>query len=138
MTVYACGLRVSGGDTAEDHRHRPRPKAVASTQCKGAKERVLPLSERLLKLGNHKLRVLWRALPPVVHRHWGLIFSLVPTAQIDTGRRAPAVTGIVRLPGRQKLAMARKTDTQSLTDQLLPLRLHSAGGTQFPDASQLA
>jgi site-specific recombinase XerD len=37
--------------------------------------------------------------------------------------RKPALSA---LPGRQKLAMARKADTQSLTDQLLPLRLHSA------------
>jgi hypothetical protein len=28
--------------------------------------------------------------------HWAPIFSLVPTVRIDTGRRAPAVTGIVR------------------------------------------
>ena len=42
------------------------------------------------------------------------------------------------LPGRQKLAMARKADTESLTDHLLPLRLHSTRGTQFPDASQPA
>src|SRR4029077_7423794 len=40
------------------------------------------------------------------------------------------------LPGRQKLAMARKANPQSLTDQLLPLRLHSAGRTQFPDINQ--
>ena len=32
--------------------------------------------------------------------------------------------------------MARKADTQSLTDHLLPLRLHSAGRTQFLDISQ--
>jgi hypothetical protein len=49
--------------------------------------------------------------------------------------RQPALSA---LPGRQKLAMARKADTESLTDHLLPLRLHSAGGTQFPDASQPA
>src|ERR1700736_1909394 len=34
--------------------------------------------------------------------------------------------------------MVRQADTESLTDQLLPLRLHSTGGTQFPDASQPA
>src|SRR5258707_6304355 len=34
--------------------------------------------------------------------------------------------------------MVRQTDTESLTDQLLPLRLHSTGGTQFSDASQPA
>lgn len=55
----------------------------------------LPALLHLLKLGKHKLRVLC-ALPPVVHRYWAPIFSLVPTARIDTGPRAPAVTGIVR------------------------------------------
>ena len=49
--------------------------------------------------------------------------------------RQPALS---TLPGCQKLAMARKADTESLTDLLLPLRLHSTGGTQFPDASQPA
>jgi Putative transposase. len=34
--------------------------------------------------------------------------------------------------------MARKQTPESLTDHLLPLRLHSTGGTQFPDASQPA
>ena len=49
--------------------------------------------------------------------------------------RQPALSA---LPGRQKLAMVRQADTESLTDQLLPLRLHSTGGTQFSDASQPA
>jgi hypothetical protein len=49
--------------------------------------------------------------------------------------RQPALSA---LPGRQKLAVARQADTESLTDQLLPLRLHSTGGTQFSDASQPA
>src|SRR5438105_7754769 len=49
--------------------------------------------------------------------------------------RQPALSA---LPGRQKLAMARQADTESLTDHLLPLRLHSTGGTQFSDASQPA
>src|SRR6202012_2426905 len=73
----------------------------------------LPLLLHLLKLGAHKLRVLWQL------------------AACGT----PALSA---LPGRQKLAMARKADTESLTDHLLPLRLHSANGTQFPDASQPA
>jgi len=55
----------------------------------------LPALLLLLKLGKHKLRC-FGTLPPVVHRHWGPIFSLVPTVRIDTGPRAPAVTGIVR------------------------------------------
>src|SRR5258707_11132593 len=49
--------------------------------------------------------------------------------------RQPALSA---LPGRQKLAMARKADTESLTDHLLPLRFHSTSGTEFPDASQPA
>src|SRR5258708_21957259 len=49
--------------------------------------------------------------------------------------RQPALSA---LPGRQKLAMVRQADTESLTDHLLPLRLHSTGGTQFSDASQPA
>jgi hypothetical protein len=36
------------------------------------------------------------SLLPVVHRHWAPIFSIVHTAGTDTGRRAPAATGIVR------------------------------------------
>jgi hypothetical protein len=55
----------------------------------------LPLLLHLLKLGAHKLRVLWSLLP-VVLRHWAPIFSIVHTASTDTGRRAPAATGIVR------------------------------------------
>jgi len=42
------------------------------------------------------------------------------------------------LPGHQKLAMVRQADTESFTDHLLPLRFHSAGGTQFSDATQPA
>src|SRR5271166_944938 len=34
--------------------------------------------------------------------------------------------------------MARKADTESFTDHLLPLRFHSAGGTQFLGLSQPA
>src|ERR1700739_4953052 len=36
------------------------------------------------------------SLLPVVHRHWGPIFSIVHTASTGTGPRAPAATGIVR------------------------------------------
>lgn len=61
----------------------------------------LPVLLHLLKLGAHKLRVLWQlaacgSLLPVVHRHWAPIFSIVHTASTDTGRLAPAATGIVR------------------------------------------
>ena len=61
----------------------------------------LPVLLHLLKLSAHKLRVLWQlaaygSLLPVVHRHWGPIFSIVHTASTDTGRLAPAATGIVR------------------------------------------
>ena len=55
----------------------------------------LPVLPHLLKLSRHKLRVLGSLLP-VVHRHWAPIFSIVHTASIDTGRLAPAATGIVR------------------------------------------
>ena len=55
----------------------------------------LPALLLVLKLGKHKLRVLWNlaacGTPP-----WAPTFSLVPTVRIDTGPRAPAVTGIVR------------------------------------------
>src|SRR5438132_7261979 len=62
--------------------------------------------------------------------------STLPAPTLGTSLlRQPALSA---LPGRQKLAMARQADTESLTDQLLPLRLHSTGGTQFPDASQPA
>jgi HNH endonuclease len=61
--------------------------------------------------------------------HKGSNLSGLDTASTDTGRIAPAATGIVRLPGRQKLAMATKADTESLTDHLLSLRLHSTSRT---------
>ena len=73
---------------------------------------------------------------PVVHRHWALIFSIAHTASTDTGPSLLRQPPLSALPGRQKLAMARKANPQSLTDQLLPLRLHSAGRTQFPDINQ--
>src|ERR1700719_1710790 len=66
------------------------------------------------------------SLLPVVHRHWAPIFSIVHTASTDTGRLAPAATGIVRAAWQPREAMARQADTESLTDQLLPLRLHSS------------
>ena len=55
----------------------------------------LPVLLHLLNLGTHKLRVLWQlaacgtpALAPIC--------SIVHTASTDTGRLAPAATGIVR------------------------------------------
>ena len=61
----------------------------------------------LLKLGKHKLRVLWRlavcgtpALAP--------IFLLVPTARIGIGRHAPVGTGIVRAAWPPKAANGSK------------------------------
>ena len=88
----------------------------------------LPALLLVLKLGKHKLRC-FGTLPPVERRPWAPTFSLVPTLRIDTGPRAPAVTAIVRAAYRQKLAMAGKTDTESLTDHLLPLRFHSTSRT---------
>ena len=58
----------------------------------------------LLKLGKHKLRVLWCL------------------AACGT----PALSA---LPGRQKPPMAPKTNPESPPDPLLPLRLHSTGRT---------
>src|SRR5271166_3127455 len=89
----------------------------------------LPALLHLLKLGKHKLRVLLRlaacgtpalganlfACPHCPHRHWA------PRSCGD-----PALSA---LPGRQKPAMARKADTEPLTDHLLPLRLHSTSRT---------
>src|ERR1700746_2980289 len=97
----------------------------------------LPLLLHLLKLSGHKLRVLWQLAacgtpalganlfhcPHCQHRQWA--------PRSCGNRHCP-------LPGRQKLAMARQADTESLIDHLLPLRLHSIGGTEFPDASQPA
>jgi hypothetical protein len=56
----------------------------------------LPALLHLLKLGNTKCGC-FGTLPPVVRPHWVLIFSLVPTVRIDTGRRAPAEIGIARV-----------------------------------------
>jgi hypothetical protein len=65
----------------------------------------------------------------VVRRHWVLIFSLVPTVHIDIGHRAPAVIGIARAAWPAKAGNGSKADSESLTDSLLPLRLHSTGRT---------
>ena len=56
----------------------------------------LPLLLHLLKLSGHKLRVLWQLAACGTPALGAPIFSLVPTVRIDTGPRAPAVTGIVR------------------------------------------
>jgi hypothetical protein len=83
----------------------------------------------LLKLGKHKLRVLWRlavcgtpalganlfACPHCAHRHWA-----------PRSLWGPALSA---LPGRQKPPMAPKTNPESPPDPLLPLRLHSTGRT---------
>ena len=76
-----CPLVESSTDTAH---HRLTLGAILRA--------LLPL----LKLGKHKLRVLG-TLPSVVRSTWAPIFSLVPTARIDIGHRAPAVIGIVRV-----------------------------------------
>jgi len=52
--------------------------------------------------------------PHCRHRHWA------PRSY---------ATGIVRDAWPPKLAMAKKPDTESLTDHLLPLRLHSTSRT---------
>ena len=98
----------------------------------------LPVLLHLLKLGAHKLRVLWQLAAcgtPALGANLFPLSTLPAPALGAALLRQPALSA---LPGRQKLAMARKADTESLTDHLLPLRLHSAGGTQFPDASQPA
>ena len=87
-----CPLVESGTDTIHD---RLTLGAILRT--------FLPALLHLLKLGNHNCGC-FGTLPPVGHRHWALIFSLVPSANIDTGRRAPAVTGIVRAAWPPKAA----------------------------------
>jgi integrase/recombinase XerD len=49
MTVYGCGLRISEATQLKTSDIDRPPYAVASTKRQGAKGRVLPLSERLLK-----------------------------------------------------------------------------------------
>ena len=80
-----CPLVESSTDTAHD---RLTLGAILRA--------FLPALLHLLKLGNHKGGC-FGTLPPVVHRRWAPIFSLVPTVRIDTGRRAPAETGIARV-----------------------------------------
>jgi len=96
----------------------------------------LPVLLHLLNLGAHKRRcsgslLLW-------YTGLGAIFSIVTLSAPTLGAALLRQPSLSALPDRQKLAMARKADTEFLTDHLLPLRLHSAGGTQFPDASQPA
>ena len=55
----------------------------------------LPVLLHLLNLGAHKLRVLWQ-LAACGTPALGANCSIVHTASTDTGRRAPAVTVIVR------------------------------------------
>src|SRR5271165_2364836 len=98
----------------------------------------LPLLLHLLKLSGHKLRVLWQLAACGTSALGANLFHC-PHCQYQ--HWAPRSCGNRHCPrclGRQKPAMARQADTQSLTDQLLPLRLHSTGGTPFPDASQPA
>jgi hypothetical protein len=52
------------------------------------------IKERQLSASSVNIAV--SSLLPVVHRHWAPIFSIVHTVSIDTGRLAPAATGIVR------------------------------------------
>src|ERR1700758_574812 len=89
MTVYACGLRLAEArhlKTSDIDRARMqlRVRKLSSPLC------CFCPSWASTSCG------CFGTLPPVVHRHWAPIFSLVPTVRIDTGRRAPAVTGIVR------------------------------------------
>src|SRR5438105_1248158 len=191
MTVYGCGLRISEATqlkTSDIDRARMQLRV---RDGKGAKGRVLPLSERLLKelvnywraqrqgkaghdspwlfLGKKAgqpmstyagQNIYYSALKKSGVRYKGGIHTLRHSAlaacclwYTGIGRQSfplstlPAPTlgasllrqpALSALPGRQKLAMARQADTESLTDQLLPLRLHSTGGSQFPDASQPA
>ena len=55
----------------------------------------LPVLLHLLKLGAHKLRVLWQ-LAACGTPALGANLSIVHTASTDTGRRAPAAIVIVR------------------------------------------
>ena len=97
----------------------------------------LPVLLHLLNLGAHKLRVLWQ-LAACGTPALGANLFIVHIASTDTGRRAPAVTGIVRAAWLPKAGNGWKSRHGVSYRSLLPLRLHSAGGTQFPDASQPA
>src|SRR5258707_8610453 len=110
---------------------------------------------RPIKLGRHSARFLTRSATSAQLGHpqaagalaacclWytgvgrqSVPLSTLPAPTLGAALlRQPALSA---LPGRQKLAMARKADTESLTDHLLPLRFHSTSGTEFPDASQPA
>src|SRR5467141_1357926 len=76
----------------------------------------LPLLLHLLKLSGHKLRVLWQlatfGTPALGRQPFPL--STLPASQLGASLlRQPALSA---LPGRQKLAMVRQADTESLTD----------------------
>jgi hypothetical protein len=96
----------------------------------------LPVLLHLLNLGTHKLRVAACCLWYTGIGRQSFPLSTLPAPTLGAALlRQPALSA---LPGRQKPPMARKADTESLTDHLLPLRLHSTSGTEFPDASQPA
>jgi hypothetical protein len=80
-----CPLVESSTDTAHD---RLTLGAILRA--------FLPALLHLLKLGNHKVRVLWH-LAACGTPALGANLSLVPPVRIDTGRRAPAETDIARV-----------------------------------------
>ena len=170
MTVYGCGLRISEATqlkTSDIDRARMQLRV---RDGKGAKGRVLPLSQRLLKALVNYWRAQrqgkaghdspWLFLGKKAGQSMRFFTPSATSAQVERPQAAGALaacclwyTGIGRqsfplstlpaptlgaallrqpalsaLPGRQKLAMARKADTESLTDHLLPLRLHSTSG----------
>ena len=98
----------------------------------------LPVLLHLLKLGTHKLRVLWQLAACGTPALGANLFHCPHCQHRQLGAALLRQPALSALPGRQKLAMATKADTESLTDHLLPLRFHSTSGTEFPDASQPA
>jgi hypothetical protein len=113
-----CPLAESSTDTAHD---RLTLGAILRA--------FLPALLHLLKLGNHKVRVLWHLAACGTPALGANLFACPPLSASTLGTALLRKPALPALPGCQKLAMARKTDTQSLTDPLLPLRLHSASRT---------
>jgi hypothetical protein len=114
-----CPLVESNTDTAHD---RLTLGAILRA--------FLPALLHLLKLGKHKVRVLWHLAacgtpalganlfhcPHCQHRHWAPIFSIVHTASTDTGRLVPAATGIVRAAWPPKAAIGQQALIQGPTE----------------------
>src|SRR6478672_5784472 len=80
----------------------------------------LPVLLHLLNLGAHKLRVLWQLAACGTPALGANLFHCPHCKAPTLGAALLRQPALSALPGRQKLAMARKADTESLTELTAP------------------